>query len=173
MFKKKGTRGGFATGFLVKVDVDEKQKYHHHPYGANGLSEGEDRSEGEDLSEEVSDEAGISEGDLNALFEGAGLPGMLSQGDVLSAVVAGGLISEDDLSGVDTFDLSAVVDGGMIKGDDVAAWSLKVTAGSGTILSAAVLVDGGGGVIGGCNDCGMKRSACNCEHGQRIEYRLI
>jgi len=168
MFKKKGTRGGFATGFLVKVDVDEKQKYHHHPYGANGLSEGED------LSEEVSDEAGISEGDLNALFEGAGLPGMLSQGDVLSAVVAGGLISEDDLSGVDTFDLSAVVDGGMIsEGDDVAAWSLKVTAGSGTILSAAVLVDGGGGVIGGCNDCGMKRSACNCEHGQRIEYRLI
>ena len=109
--------GGFSTGFLVKVDdVEEKQKDHHHPYGANGLSEGED------LSEEVSDEAGISDGDLNALFEGAGLPGMLSQGDVLSAVVAGGLISEDDLSGVDTFDLSAVVDGGMIsEGDDVAA----------------------------------------------------
>lgn len=46
-----------------------------------------------------------------------------------------------------------------------------MTAGSGTILSAAVLVDGG--VISGCNDCGMKRSACNCEQVQRIEYRLI
>jgi hypothetical protein len=109
--------GGFATGFIVKVDRKEKKRGYD-----LGQFESGDLSEGEDLSEEVADDAGISEGDLNALFEGAGLPGMPSQGDVLSAVVASGLISEGDLSGVDTGDLSAVVDGAMIsEGDDVAA----------------------------------------------------
>jgi hypothetical protein len=37
---------------------------------------------------------------------------------------------------------------------------VKVTAGSGMILSAVV---DGDMISSGCNDCGMKRSACNCE----------